>query len=388
MALYGLAWMDEDGVFHGDLARREPLLQHSPFDLWAIEPGDPPRVHLGPRSARFDIADLFDIARRTVASQRNRRRSGVDAAGKPYRLFAMASYDDADVARMAVLVVGDTAPYVAAHRSFVASLALVCAAVAAAGLAVGAWLARRSLRPVAETFRMRHRFLAGAAHELRGPVAGLRAVCESAAAGDEPAEAALGRIGAIVSRTGDVVENLLLFARLEADRTEFRPRQLRLDLLVEATLPEDALVDSATRHAEHGERVRLDAEPVLVEGDDRLLRVAVANLVRNALRYGYDGRGTSDGPRGRDSAVVTVRVRASSVVVEDDGPGFAAEVLEHAGEPFLPGRRGVGLGLALVRMIAEVHGGDLVVQNRPEGGARAIFRISSSAVSRLSGSGC
>ena len=101
--------------------------------------------------------------------------------------------------------------------------------------------------------------------------------------------------------------------------------------------------------------------------DPQRLEQAIGNLLDNALRYS-----------GADVTLRAVAVGDDSVEfhVEDSGPGFPAEFIDQAFERFSradPGRtgRGAGLGLSIVRMIAEAHGGDAGVANRPQGGADA-----------------
>lgn len=356
MAVYGLAWIDTEGVLHDEFLRREPIIQDSPFDIWAIEPGATPKIHIRPESPRFQIEGLELIARRVVRTTFNQNRGGVDRQGLAYRLRAIPSFDDEDVARMAIIVVGDAEPGRQAHRRFTRGLIATSAGVALLGILVGAFLARRSLRPVAETYEQRERFLGGAAHELRKPVASLRAICESAAAGDESAEQALARMLPVVLRTGSLVENLLLHARLDAERVKISKQPLRLDLLVETCLPEDGSIP-------------LHAEESLVLADADLIAVAISNLISNAQRHA--------------AASLSVSVGKGRVLVEDTGPGFSDEALANATEPFVSSTKspGVGLGLALVQLIADLHGGRLSLENRPEGGARAIFQLSERDVS-------
>ncbi len=365
MAAYGLAWLDEDGLFHDEFLRREPLLQGSPSDLWIVEPADPVKIHFRPENPAFRLPGLAALARRTVRRATSSTADGRDEAGRAYRIHAIPSFDDNDVARMAVVVVGDPAPGRTTQMRFVRGLAASATAIGLLGIAVGALLAGRSLRPVAETYEQRERFLGGAAHELRNPVAAMQAICESAEAGDEPAERALARLIPVVRRTGRTVNELLLFARLDARRLALETTRVRLDLLVESILPED-------------ERVTFGGEASEVLADPGLVEVAVGNIVENALKHGC-----TDGSPPR----VTVSVGAGRVVVEDEGPGFDRELLASVKEAFVASRQsaGVGLGMALATMIAELHGGRLDVENRKGGGSRVVFDLSSADVRKISG---
>lgn len=119
-----------------------------------------------------------------------------------------------------------------------------------------------------------------------------------------------------------------------------------------------------------GVSLRVEAgEPVLVNGDETLLRHAVANLVRNAAQA------ATEGPR---EARVWCRVERDRVqgrvVVEDDGGGIPAAVRTQLFEPFVTTRdvgEGMGLGLAIGQSIAEEHGGELRLGDRDGGGTRA-----------------
>jgi signal transduction histidine kinase len=108
--------------------------------------------------------------------------------------------------------------------------------------------------------------------------------------------------------------------------------------------------------------------PLLVPADEELLERALENLVRNALEAAATGGGQVELHARREEGAVRLDV-------EDDGPGFAAD---HPGEvrPFYTTRAGgLGLGLPLARKIVLLHGGDLVLERRPGGGARVSVRL-------------
>jgi signal transduction histidine kinase len=107
------------------------------------------------------------------------------------------------------------------------------------------------------------------------------------------------------------------------------------------------------------------------EGDERLLRRAVRNLLENARRYG-----------GSDVELSLVPVSGGlEIAVEDRGPGVPEDQRERIFEPFyrMPGHAehagGVGLGLSLVRQIARQHGGQVRCEARPGGGSRFVIRL-------------
>jgi two-component system, OmpR family, sensor histidine kinase QseC len=206
------------------------------------------------------------------------------------------------------------------------------------------------------------RFTSHAAHELRTPVAGLRAQAEVAATTPDPAvrKAALQHCIEACDRIARLVTQLLLLAR--ADELDSIPeaRPCRLDVLAREVLAE--LVPEA------GFELELEAveEPV-VPGDPELLSVLVRNLVDNALRH---GRGKVSVMLRRDASTVTL-------IVEDEGPGVPDEGLPRLGGRFYRASTargtGSGLGLSIVSRIAELHHGSVQFENRvPQPG----FRVS------------
>jgi signal transduction histidine kinase len=120
---------------------------------------------------------------------------------------------------------------------------------------------------------------------------------------------------------------------------------------------------------EAGVTLRVDAPPEAASLDAVRVRQAVENVIQNALDHTPRG-GTVHVTAARDRNWVTV-------IVEDTGRGFPPDFVDRAFEPLARGRpkragarEGAGLGLAIVRAIAEAHGGYATVENRPEGGAR------------------
>jgi signal transduction histidine kinase len=154
----------------------------------------------------------------------------------------------------------------------------------------------------------------------------------------------------------------------------------------EAAQPVDvnALLDSVQADNEVMRReVRIEGRAATpLSAVPSLLRRCLVNLVDNAVRYGT-------------RAVITVDDRPGSLVlrVRDDGPGIPDAELEKVFEPFyrLEGSRnratgGTGLGLTIARNIAQSHGGDLVLGNRPEGGLEAVLTLPRQSSTHVSSS--
>jgi two-component system sensor histidine kinase TctE len=206
------------------------------------------------------------------------------------------------------------------------------------------------LGEVAEANRNQQRFLANAAHQLRTPLAGLRAHAELALAQPVPeaCRAQLEQVLGASVRTARLANQLLALARAEAGVSDpAGPARADLRQVIE-TAADEWVHRALERDIDLG--FELAAAPV--RGEPVLLREALANLVHNALEY------TPAGGR------VTVRTRAGArevrVEVEDDGPGIPPAERQRVLERFYraPGTAGAGsgLGLAIVSEIASAHG--------------------------------
>lgn len=205
------------------------------------------------------------------------------------------------------------------------------------------------------------RFLANAAHELRTPLAVLRARVE--ASRDSKLKSDLGRD---VSRIGTIMEQLLASARLGgpgADTTQ------RIDL---AELSWRIVADYALLCLDRDRRIEFEErkEPVFVLGDRRAIESVVGNLIDNALRAEPSG------------GTVLVRLRDDAVLeVIDHGKGVQPEDRETVFEPFWrksDATPGTGLGLAIARELMTKLSGRVWVEDTPGGGAtfKLAFRAS------------
>ncbi|MGO1072502.1 sensor histidine kinase [Lysobacter sp. CA199] len=349
-AVYGLTWFDSAGKFHDTLLRKEPGLLDGDADIWVIGLGPPPSVLLRPQRPRFDLAEPFSLAETVVRGGRDLAQEGRDRHGRAYRLQAKPTYDDQDRPIATILVLADSSARDASQAAFVRWTLLIAAGFAAFGIVIGHVLSRRSLRPAIASFEQQERFIAAAAHEMRTPVARLQALCESAHDGQQTPAQVLARVERVVGQTAGLVDKLLLLARLDAAASPVNKEPVRLDLLVEAVLPDD-------------HEIVFHASQSVVDADVRLIQTAVRNLIENALVHAARQAGGEP---------VAVTVSANKVTVEDRGPGFPEALLKRIHEPFVagPGSPGTGLGLSIVQHIAQLHGGQLRLENREGGGAR------------------
>lgn len=325
-------------------------------------PGRGPVTVFRGRAAQFDVpaAPVAAVVRAAMAEEGPVETGARDRSGKPVRLLGVPFYHDAtDEVAGAAVAVGDPEHGAAEHRSLVLSLVAGAGALTALAALSGHVLSGRSMRPAWEAAEQQERLLADAAHELRTPVAVMRGSVEMAAGAPGALDAHLPRIRRAADRMADVVENLLTRGRLEAAVDAVRAEPLRLDQLVEemcAELPQSA------------PRPRLRTAESVVEADAALVRVAVRNLLDNAVRHGR----ASDA---RDGGGLLVTVCGPEVVVADRGPGVDPARLPELTERFSSPGGGTGIGLSLVRRVAEAHRGTLTVRARPGGGAEFVLRL-------------
>jgi signal transduction histidine kinase len=200
----------------------------------------------------------------------------------------------------------------------------------------------------------RLRMLAAISHDMRGPITRLRLRIEQIEM-DPNAE---GKMLADLDEMAQMVDSSLAFARDEATDEASHPVDLAALL---NTLCDDAV--DAGHNAEFTWEGRL-----VYQGRPLAMKRLFANLIDNALRYGGDATvSASNDPEGL------------RVFIDDHGPGIPERERENVFRPFFRLEKsrnkrtgGIGLGLATARSIARAHGGDVVLENRPEGGLRAI----------------
>ncbi|WP_437584068.1 sensor histidine kinase [Paramicrobacterium sp. CJ85] len=213
------------------------------------------------------------------------------------------------------------------------------------------------------------RFVSDASHELRTPLASIRGYAElTRMSGEEipdDTRYALGRIESESRRMTDIVEDLLLLARLDEGR-EFETAPVDLTELVT-----DAVSDARAASSEHVWQLTTPSQPVIVGGDRQRLFQVVLNLLTNARVHTPEGTAveTELSLQGRD-AVITVT---------DNGPGIDPEMVDAVFERFVRGDSSrarstgsTGLGLAIVHGVVAAHGGTSSVTSEP---GRTQFRI-------------
>ena len=209
------------------------------------------------------------------------------------------------------------------------------------------------------------RFTADAAHELRTPIAAIRAQAQVALAEADPGERAhaLRATLAGCDRATRLVEQLLTLSRVESGAA---PASTPVDL---GALAQRVVAELAPRAIAQGQTLGLDAAPgCTVQGNETLLAVLLRNLVDNALRYS---------PAGAEVRVaVATDAGRLHLQVDDSGPGLEPADLPHLGERFFrvlgSGQDGSGLGWSIVRRIAAAQGAGVAVARSAALGGLAV----------------
>ncbi len=218
---------------------------------------------------------------------------------------------------------------------------------------------------IAALLQAERRFTADAAHELRTPIAAIRAQAQ-VALGEADSELRAHALNATLEgcdRATRLVEQLLTLARLEADASL---GQSAVDL---SALARQVAAEIAPRAIDKGQQFELRADSAcLVAGNETLLAVLLRNLLDNAVRYSPAGAMVR--------LTLTQAAGATQLVVEDSGPGLADADRARLGERFFrvlgQGEPGSGLGWSIVRRIAAAHAMELRLERSPALGGLAV----------------
>ena len=202
---------------------------------------------------------------------------------------------------------------------------------------------------------------AGLAHEIRNPLGGIQLYANLLAqdVADRPDSAnTVRKIVSGVKRLEALVSQVLNFSReIRADTEGCDVADIIRESVEVASAKADARGVSVTLHA---------PASLLKTVDGRLLTQAALNLTLNAIEAGGQNVDVTLSECGE----------RMSLVIEDDGPGIPADLLDRIFNPFFTTKDdGTGLGLSIVHRIVEAHGGAISAANRPEGGARFELRI-------------
>ncbi len=275
--------------------------------------------------------------------------------------------------RLAVYQLPGAAPRQAVRRQvmFFTGALGVLVAVIIAGI-VMTW---RLMRRETEMARLKSDFVANVSHDLKTPLSVIRMFGETLEMGRVPDEERRQEYYRVITREGErlsrLIDNVLDFSRIEGGRQTYDMVPTPVEPLVRATL-ETFAYPLAQQGFKVDVRVAPDLPDVTMDAD--AVGQALANLIDNAIKYSGDERELTVDARIVDGRLV--------IAVADRGLGIAPEEQQKIFEKFYrigrsdtQGRRGSGVGLALVRHIAEAHGGDVTVESAPGNGSRFCLRL-------------
>ncbi len=215
-----------------------------------------------------------------------------------------------------------------------------------------------------------NRLLGDVSHELRSPLTRMNLALELARRGDAAKkEAAFARIEREAGRLDELIGELLTLSRLEnglpADKLN---QNIDMAFLLQEIEADAEFEAKGTDRGVHTQYIGPE-EGVFVRGDGELLRRAIENLTRNALKHTYD------------NSTVSLELKSDGdkvfIAVKDGGPGVPEEELKAIFRPFYrvetardreQSVRGTGLGLAIAERAVSAHGGHIQASNNPEGG--------------------
>ena len=237
----------------------------------------------------------------------------------------------------------------------------------------GVWLAGIALRPIRKSYERQQRFVSDASHELRTPLAVLRANGEllQRHANDSIANN-IDQVDAITAEAEamtKLVDDLLLLARADEGEATIAREPVSL-----GAVAEELGRDMEALATEHHITLRVDAQPVQVEGDRHRLRQLGAILLDNAIKYTEPG--------GRVGLHCIQSGKWVEFSVTDTGPGIPDHLQSKIFDRFVRADAartratgGAGLGLAIAKWIAEAHGGRIAVESEPGAGTKFTVRL-------------
>lgn len=225
----------------------------------------------------------------------------------------------------------------------------------------------RLFERVSQAMEQERRLTADAAHELRTPLAALRSQWEVAQRAPESQRPrVMEKVGLSIARLERLVRQLLALSRLEGASQPVFNEHADWHAIAEQALS-DCLSLSAEKEVDVEFFWPDDDEVLPIQGNDNLLSLMLRNLLDNAIRHS---------PRG---SCVSIVFQAQQILVEDAGPGVPDAVLTRLGDRFFraPGQQetGSGLGLSIVRRVAQLHGVQVHFENRLNAGSVAGLRV-------------
>lgn len=327
----------------------------------------------------IDRPDTFTSLPALPAFQRERMRV-IDAGGNilfsgpvfesvPFeqspRMMKIRTGDDSfDVMTVPVTRSGELVGYIqVADRSFPGDVSsrillflLISAGISGLTFGVGLFFARRSLKPAQEMMDRLEQFTQDASHELRTPLTAVSTSLDMALV-TEKNEDYIRAAKKDLKEVSILIERLLSLAQLDAFALQTEKVDLRM-------IVDDVIGKHESFAKEKGITIKSTlASSVDIYGDPALIRQVVGNLLSNAIKFNK--------PKG----TVEITLTADQFVIRDSGKGISADALPHIFDRFYQEdasrtkeKEGLGLGLALVKRIVDLHGWSIAAQSNAETG--------------------
>lgn len=233
---------------------------------------------------------------------------------------------------------------------------------------------KRAEDALKEADRSKNEFLATLAHELRNPLAPIRAAVKILHLTSNPTSDAKSALDVIERQTRQMtrlIDDLLDIARITSNKLELRRERIELAEVLEAAVETSRPLIEGRRHRLI---LRAPAAPIHIDGDLVRLAQVISNLLNNAAKYTERG--------GRISLEVSQEQDQAVIKVRDTGIGIPVDILPRIFEMFAQaehaphGSGGLGIGLTLVKRLVEMHGGTIVAQSDGPGkGTEFVVRL-------------
>jgi two-component system sensor histidine kinase CiaH len=238
---------------------------------------------------------------------------------------------------------------------------------------LGYWYARRTLKPLRQTYEAQKRFVANASHELRTPLAIMKGDFQLALRRPEASKEALESGIEEVDRISGIVDDLVTLSRMDAQQEVLRLSRVDLSVLVEESVRKmtsfaQLLEVTMTSRVEPG---------IFTSGDRSALQRALYNVVKNAIEHSGEGAAVSVGLRRQAATAV--------ITVVDTGRGMApADVrrvfeLFHRSDDVRGDGRAGGLGMPIAKLIVEAHHGSITLTSEPGRGTEVSITLPTTA---------
>lgn len=232
------------------------------------------------------------------------------------------------------------------------------------------WLRKR----LAEVEQEKIKFLRHVSHELKTPLTALREGADLLAEGVlgqlKPDQQEVAKI--LISNTAQLqtlIEDLLNFSVAHRKEAKLQLENVNMESLVKRVIKDQKLAILAKQI-----HIKLDVEPIAINGDKEKLRVILDNLLSNAVKFSPK--------RGTVGVFIKRKGKEAAIDIIDKGPGIQGDEKERVFEAFYQGKaiaqghiKGTGLGLSIVRDYVEAHGGKVAVNDKSHHGAHLSLRL-------------